>query len=138
MATTGTVTDDGWVRTGDLVRRGFAGTVEFVGRAKDVIKVGGYSVYVAEVQATLEAQPGVAEAAVAGLPDVRKGERVGAAVRAMPGATIEVDDLRRALANELAAYKLPAVIIVVDELPRTTTGKIKRAELRDLLEAATR
>ena len=132
-ATTAAVTDDGWVRTGDLVRRGLAGTVEFVGRAKDVIKVGGYSVYAAEVQTALEALPGVAEAAVTGLPDARKGERVAAAVRVFPGEDVDVDALRVALGESLAAYKVPAVIVVVDSLPRTTTGKIKRAELRELL-----
>jgi acyl-CoA synthetase (AMP-forming)/AMP-acid ligase II len=137
-ATTAAVTDDGWVRTGDLVRRGIAGTVEFVGRAKDVIKVGGYSVYAAEVQAALEALPGVAEAAVTGLPDARKGERVAAAVRVRAAMTVDVDGLRGSLAESLAAYKIPSVIVVVDDLPRTTTGKIKRAELRDLLEASAR
>lgn len=135
-ATAAAVTDDGWVRTGDLVRRGLAGTIEFVGRAKDVIKVGGYSVYSAEVQAALEAQPGVAEAAVTGLPDARKGEQVAAAVRVSAGSSVDVDALRSAVAETLAAYKVPVVITVVDELPRTTTGKIKRPELKALLVAA--
>ena len=132
-ATSATRTADGWIRTGDLARRGPAGTVEFVGRAKDVIKVGGYSVYAAEVQAALEAIDGVAEAAVVALADARKGERVAAAVRALPGATLDPAQLQTAAAESLAAYKVPSVIVVVDELPRTTTGKIKRNELRDLL-----
>jgi acyl-CoA synthetase (AMP-forming)/AMP-acid ligase II len=137
-ATSATVTDDGWVRTGDLVRRGIAGTVEFVGRAKDVIKVGGYSVYAAEVQAALEAQPGVAEAAVTGLPDARKGERVAAAVRVRAGIALDGATLVTALSESLAAYKVPSVVVIVDDLPRTTTGKIKRAELRELLKSAER
>ena len=134
-ATAATKTPDGWVRTGDLVRCGVGGTVEFVGRAKDVIKVGGYSVYAAEVQAALEAIDGVAEAAVVGLADARRGESVAAAVRAMPGRLLDAVALRAAVAETLTPYKVPATIVVVDDLPRTTTGKIKRAELRAALAA---
>ena len=84
-ATRAVITDDGWLRTGDLARRGPLGTVLFAGRSKDVIKVGGYSVYALEVQQALEEHAGVAEAAVLGLPDERVGERVVAAVRLKPG-----------------------------------------------------
>ena len=132
-ATDATRTADGWVRTGDLARRGPARTVEFVGRAKDVIKVGGYSVYAAEVQAALEAIEGVAEAAVVALPEPRTGEKVAAAVRPLPGITLNPGELRTTLADSLAAYKVPSVIVIVDELPRTTTGKIRRNELKDIL-----
>jgi long-chain acyl-CoA synthetase len=132
-ATDEAVTADGWVRTGDLVRRGRFGTVEFVGRAKDVIKVGGYSVYALEVQEALEALPGVAEAAVTGLPDPRKGERVVAAVRVDAGATVDPNVLREQLSETLTAYKVPSTIVIVDELPRTPTGKIRRDELRAML-----
>lgn len=135
-ATRATRTTDGWVHTGDLARRGLAGTVTFVGRAKDVVKVGGYSVYAAEVQGAIEAIEGVAEAAVVGLPDARKGERVVAAVRAMPGVALDADDIVSQLTTSLTAYKVPSAVIIVDELPRTTTGKIKRNELKDLLSAA--
>ncbi len=134
-ATAATRTSDGWVRTGDLVRRGLGGTVEFVGRAKDVIKVGGYSVYAAEVQAALEAIDGVAEAAVVGLPDPRRGERVAAAVRMMPGRSLTPAFIRTAAGEALTAYKVPSVVVVVGELPLTTTGKIKREDLRAMLAA---
>ena len=132
-ATAATRTPDGWVRTGDLVRRGLGGTVEFVGRAKDVIKVGGYSVYAAEVQAALEAIDGVAEAAVVGLPDPRRGERVAAAVRMMPGRSLTPAFLRSAVGETLTPYKVPSLVVVVDDLPLTTTGKVKRQDLRNIL-----
>ena len=135
-ATAATRTVDGWVRTGDLVRRGLGGTVEFAGRAKDVIKVGGYSVYAAEVQTALEAVDGVAEAAVVGLPDARRGERVGAAVRMMPGRSLSPEFIRSAVAATLTPYKVPSVVIVTESLPLPTTGKIKRQDLRAMLIAA--
>ena len=84
-ATEAVLTDDGWLRTGDLARRGPLGTVRFSGRSKHVIKRGGYSVYAVEVEAALEEHPAVVEAAVVGLPDERLGEVPAAAVRLAAG-----------------------------------------------------
>ena len=80
-----TLTDDGWLRTGDLARKGLLGTVVFAGRKKDVIKHGGYSVYAVEVERVLEEHPDVLEAAVVGLPDERKGEVPGGGCAASAG-----------------------------------------------------
>ena len=82
-ATADALTEDGWLRTGDRVEAGLFGTVRFRGRAKDVIKVGGYSVYAVEVEAVLAAHPAVAEAAVLGVADERLGEVPVAAVRSL-------------------------------------------------------
>ena len=131
-ATKDAVTSDGWLRTGDLARRAMLGTVEFAGRAKDVIKVGGYSVFAAEVQAVLEQFEGVAEASVVGLDDVRLGQVPAAALRREAGAVIDVDAVAAFAAEKLAAYKLPTRWLVVDELPRTGTEKVQRAEVRAL------
>ena len=79
-ATADLVTEDGWVRTGDLARRGLLGTAVFAGRKKDVILNGGYTVYAREVEAALEAHPDVVEAGVTGAPDDRRGEVPVAAV----------------------------------------------------------
>jgi acyl-CoA synthetase (AMP-forming)/AMP-acid ligase II len=126
------VTDDGWLRTGDLARRGPFNTVLFVGRAKDVIKHGGYSVYAKEVQETLESHDQVLEAAVIGLPDDRMGEVPAAVVRLVDGAVLEDLDLP-AWANErLAHYKVPKRFIAVEDLPRTGTNKVQKTELHDL------
>src|SRR5207253_9377306 len=94
-ATEAVLTDDGWLRTGDLARKGVLGAVVFAGRKKDVIKHGGYSVYALEVERTLEEHPDVLEAAVLGLPDERKGEVPVAAVRLKSGATLDENALHR-------------------------------------------
>jgi len=131
-ATAATVTDDGWLRTGDLARRGPLGTVLFVGRKKDVIKHGGYSVYALEVQETLEEHPDVLEAAVLGLVDERLGEIPVAVVRLTDGVALEPLDLRRWAEERLADYKVPHRFVAVDELPRTGTKKVQKRLLLDL------
>lgn len=121
-----------WVRTGDLVRRGPLGLFRFAGRSKDVIKSGGYSVYALEVQSVLEAHEAVAEAAVVGVPDERMGERVAAAVRLVPGGAASEDELAAWCRERLSAYKVPAIVRIVDDLPRTGTGKVRKTEVAAL------
>ena len=87
-ATASVLTDDGWLRTGDLARKGPLGLLVFEGRSKHVIKHGGYSVYALEVEQILEQHPDVLEAAVVALPDERMGEVPGAVVRLRPGVTL--------------------------------------------------
>lgn len=127
-----TVTPDGWLRTGDLARRGPLGLLVFAGRQKDVIKNGGYSVFAVEVEASLQDHPDVLEAAVIGLPDERSGEVPVAVVRLRPGASTTADELVAWAAGAMAAYKAPRRIIVVDDLPRTGTTKVHKDELRPL------
>jgi acyl-CoA synthetase (AMP-forming)/AMP-acid ligase II len=131
-ATTEALTPDGWLRTGDLARtRGF-GMVELAGRKKDVVKVGGYSVFAVEVERALEEHPAVAEAAVVGLPDERKGESVAAAVRLLDGRTATPDDLIAHAKQKLADYKVPSRVVIVDDLPRTGTDKVQKRQLLPL------
>jgi acyl-CoA synthetase (AMP-forming)/AMP-acid ligase II len=127
-----TVTDDGWLRTGDLVRKGLLGTVVFVGRQKDVIKHAGYSVYAVEVQETLERHPAVLEAVVVGLPDTTKGEVPAAVVRLAPGADLAELGLEAWASEHLARYKVPRRWVAVDTLPRTGTSKVQKQHLRAL------
>jgi acyl-CoA synthetase (AMP-forming)/AMP-acid ligase II len=131
-ATAEVLTGDGWLRTGDLVRRGPFGLVSFAGRGKDVIKKGGYSVYAVEVQAVLEAHHSVAEAAALGIPDDRLGEQVVAAVRLLPGEAASEPELVAWCRDRLADYKVPARVRIVADLPRTGTEKVKKSELRSL------
>jgi acyl-CoA synthetase (AMP-forming)/AMP-acid ligase II len=131
-ATAATVTDDGWLRTGDLARLGPFGTVLFEGRAKDVLKVGGYSVYALEVERVIEEHPDILEVAVVGLPDERRGQVPAAAVRLAEGATLDPDALHAFAAERLADYKVPIRWLAVDELPRTGTNKVKKTELPSL------
>ena len=135
-ATEAALTEDGWLRTGDLARKGVMGAVVFAGRKKDVIKHGGYSVYALEVERTLEEHPDVLEAAVLGLPDDRKGEVPVAAVRLAPGVSFDEDALRAWVNERLSDYKVPQRIVAVDDLPRTGTNKVQRRELLDLFTSS--
>jgi acyl-CoA synthetase (AMP-forming)/AMP-acid ligase II len=133
-ATADALTEDGWLRTGDRVEAGLFGTVRFRGRAKDVIKVGGYSVYAVEVEAVLAAHPAVGEAAVLGVADERLGEVPVAVVRLAPSAdaATDPDDLLAEATADLAPYKRPRRLVIVDELPRTGSGKVQKDRLRPL------
>jgi acyl-CoA synthetase (AMP-forming)/AMP-acid ligase II len=133
-ATSELLTEDGWIRTGDLARKGIFGTAVFAGRKKDVILNGGYTVYSREVEAALEDHPDVAEAGVTGAPDDRRGEVPVAAVRLSDGASLTGDELVDWARDRLSDYKAPRRIVVVDQLPKTSTQKVKRKELLDLFE----
>ena len=133
-ATRRVLTPDGWLRTGDLARRGPFGLVTLAGRKKHVIKHGGYSVFAVEVETSLEEHPDVAEAAVVGLPDDRKGEVPVAVVRCAPGSSLTEDALLAWCRENLAEYKAPVRVRLVDELPRTGTDKVAKDELLALFE----
>jgi acyl-CoA synthetase (AMP-forming)/AMP-acid ligase II len=133
-ATDAVLTDDGWLRTGDLARRGPFGTALFAGRKKDVILSGGYTIYPPEIEAALEEHPEVAEAAVVGLADARDGEVPVAAVRAVAGAALEPELLVDWAEARLAHYKAPRRVVITETLPRTGTRKVKRRELLPLFE----
>ena len=131
-ATKAALTEDGWLRTGDLVRAGPMGMVVFQGRAKNVIKSGGYSVYAVEVEADLEEHPDVVEAAVVGLPHPRLGEVPAAAVRIRGGSRLTPSELVVWARQRMARYKAPRQVVFVDDLPRTGTRKVQRDKLRPL------
>jgi acyl-CoA synthetase (AMP-forming)/AMP-acid ligase II len=131
-ATGEAITPDGWLRTGDLARRRPLGLIEFVGRKKDVVKHGGYSVFPAEVEEVLSHHPAVAEVVVLGLADERKGEIPAAVVRLNPEAAVTGDELRRWAGERLAEYKVPVRIVFEENLPRTGNDKIQKNELLPL------
>ena len=120
--------------TGDLVQRDEDGWLHFVGRSDDVIISSGYRIGPFEVESALVAHPAVAEAAAVGTPDPERGEVVRAIVVLAPGAPAPSDALVRELQEharrETAPYKYPRIIEFADELPKTASGKIRRAELR--------
>jgi malonyl-CoA/methylmalonyl-CoA synthetase len=128
--TRGEFTADGWFKTGDLGRIDEAGYVFIVGRAKDLVISGGYNVYPKEVEMELDAVPGVLESAVFGVPHPDLGEGVTAAIVPKPGADIVAEDVIRAVKVRLAGYKVPKRIVVIDELPRNTMGKVQKNLLR--------
>ncbi len=133
-ATSDVVTADGWVRTGDLARRGVLGTAVFAGRKKDVILNAGYTVYAREVEAALEEHPDVAEAGVVGAPDDARGEVPVAAIRLTDVGSATPDELVAWAGERLADYKAPRRVLIVDHLPKTGTQKVRRQELLALFD----
>ena len=127
---------DGWFRTGDLARQDEDGFFFIVDRKKDLIIRGGYNVYPREVEEVLYEHPAVAEAAVIGIPHPTHGEEVGAAVVLKNGAQATADELRAFVKDRVAAYKYPRHVWLEAELPKTTTGKILRREVRAPVDAA--
>jgi long-chain acyl-CoA synthetase len=133
-ATAAVLTEDGWLRTGDLARKGPFGMLVFEGRSKHVIKHGGYSVYALEVEHAIEQHPDVLEAAVVGLPDERLGEVPVAAVRLRKGSTLKTAKLGAFAEEQLADYKVPKRFVAVAELPRTGTNKVQKDALLALFD----
>ena len=124
-------TADGWFKTGDVGKVDAGGVVTIVGRSKDLIITGGYNVYPAEVEGTLNDLPGVAESAVIGAPHPDFGEGVVAVVVAKPGAALSAAELIGALKTSIANFKVPKHLFVVAELPRNTMGKVQKNLLRE-------
>ena len=123
---------DGWLHTGDLARIDDDGLVRVVDRAKDMINRGGENVYCVEVENALAGAPGVAEAAVVGVPDDVMGEKVGAVIVPLPGQPIEVAAVLAYLAERLADFKVPQYVALrAEPLPRNPGGKILKRHLRD-------
>ena len=122
----------GWVHTGDIVRRDAEGNMFFLDRNKDMIKTGGYNVSSQEVERVLQAHPGVARAAVVGLPDEYWSEAVTGFVIPVDGSDVSGPELREHCKTALAGYKVPKAIMIVDELPTDPQGKLLKRELRRL------
>ena len=129
----GLLTGDGWMRTGDLARRNRLGLIRLVGRMKDVIKSGGYSVYVRELEEAVQAHPEVASAVAFGLPHKEKGEIPVAAVELYAGSLASENDLLDWCRQNLAAYKAPRRIWILEPggLPQNDNGKMLRRVLRE-------
>ncbi|XVH31389.1 long-chain-fatty-acid--CoA ligase [Haloferacaceae archaeon DSL9] len=119
-----------WFHTGDIGYHDSDGFFYVVDREKHMIVTGGYNVYPREVEELLFEHEAVADAAVVGVPDERRGETVKAFVVPVPGTDIAPDALKEYCLDRLAAYKHPREIEFVEELPRTTTGKVQKFELR--------
>jgi long-chain acyl-CoA synthetase len=121
---------DGWLYTGDLVRRDDRGYFYFVDRKKDIIKSRGETVYPREVEEVLRQHPAVSEAAVVGVPHHDYGEVIKAYVVAKPGSSITEPALIAHCAGLLARYKIPSAVEFRQELPRTVIGKVLRRTMR--------
>jgi acyl-CoA synthetase (AMP-forming)/AMP-acid ligase II len=122
---------EGWYATGDLGVRDSAGRIQIVGRKRDLVISGGFNVYPAEIERVIVGAPGVAEVAVIGVPHPRWGEAVVAIVVREPDAAVTAEDVLQACRSHLAGYKKPSVIRFVSELPKMSTGKLDKRQIRE-------
>jgi acyl-CoA synthetase (AMP-forming)/AMP-acid ligase II len=134
-ATAATLSEDGWLRTGDLGVITDAGCVRIVGRLKDMFIVGGFNAYPAEIENVLVRHPEIAQAAVIGVPDDRLGEVGMAFVVLHPGSDATPSSLIEWAREEMANYKVPRRVAIVDALPLNATGKVMKDELRARADA---
>jgi long-chain acyl-CoA synthetase len=120
---------DGWYRTGDVGTIDAGGWLRLTDRSKEMIKVRGFQVAPAEVEAILHGHPAVADCAVFGIPDQVSGEAVIAAVT--PAGPVDAAELIALVGDRLASYKRPSRVVIVDEIPRLPSGKVLRRVLRE-------
>ncbi len=124
-------TQDGWFKTGDVGKVDERGYVSIVGRSKDLIISGGYNVYPAEIESTINELPGVDESAVVGVPHPDFGEVGVAVLIAKPGVKLDGEAILAQLKSQLANFKIPKRCFVATELPRNTMGKVQKNLLRE-------
>lgn len=129
-ATAESFTEDGWFRSGDLGRLDEDGYLYIADRLKDMIISGGENIYPAEVENLISDIEGISGVAVVGVPDERWGEVPWAVVTLREGAEVDTELVRSRLDGVVARYKLPKNVVVVEELPRTASGKVRKADLR--------
>ncbi len=122
------LSEDGWFVTGDVATQDADGRITLVGRAKDLIIAGGLNIYPKEIEAAIDALPGVEESAVIGVPHPDMGEGVVAVV---VGKGISEEGILSAISGHLARFKQPRRVLVVDALPRNAMGKVQKAALRE-------
>lgn len=135
QATTAAFTEDGWLRSGDLGYLDEDGYLFIAGRLKDLIISGGENIYPIEVEAVLMSVPGVTGAAVVAQADADWGEVPVAVLTVAGDIQVDLDSVRAALDGKIARYKMPKRVVVVDELPRTASGKVRKYELVEQLKS---
>jgi HIP---CoA ligase len=122
---------DGWLHTGDVARMDKDGRLRILDRLKDVVIVGGFNAYPAEIEIMMAAHPDIAEVAIIGLPDERMGEVTAACIVPRPGVKITLEELVPWCRERMANYKVPRHLFIMDDMPRTPIGKIQKFQLRD-------
>ena len=132
QATRDTIEPDGWMHTGDVASIDEDGCIFIVDRKKDMILTAGYNVYPAEIERVVAGHPDVALVAVGSIPDEEKGELAKAYIVPKVGVSPNADSVMTYCREHLAAYKVPRAVQFVDDLPKTSTGKVMRRELKTL------
>lgn len=129
--TAATIDADGWLHTGDVGRIGEDGTLRILDRLKDVVIVGGFNAYPAEVETILRQHPAIADICIIGWPDERMGEVCAACAILKPGAALTLAELTAWCRDRMANYKVPRHLFIVDDFPRTPLGKVQKFLLRE-------
>ena len=129
---TAKVLKDGWYYSGDIGHFDEDGYLSIVDRKKDMVIAGGYNIYPVELDNVLFDHPKILEACTVGIPDEYRGETIKAFIVVKEGETLTEDEVTQYCKENLAAYKVPKIIEFVDDLPKTTVGKILRRKLRDM------
>jgi malonyl-CoA/methylmalonyl-CoA synthetase len=124
-------TNDGYFKTGDVGRMDNDGYISIVGRSKDLIISGGYNVYPKEIESVIDDLPGVLESAVIGIAHPDFGEAVTAVIVPRDGSSITEANIIGTLKEKIANFKVPKRVVVVEELPRNTMGKVQKNLLRE-------
>jgi fatty-acyl-CoA synthase len=127
--------DDGWLRTGDVATIDQYGYLRIVDRTKDLVKSGGEWISSVALENAIMAHPDVHEAAVIAVANDRWGERPLACLVPVAGATLDQQDVRRHLAGRVASWWIPEEIWILDEIPKTATGKFSKLALRQLISS---
>lgn len=127
------IDEEGWFYSGDLATMDEQGYVRIVGRKKEMIIRGGFNIYPREIEEIFYTHPSVMEVAIVGIPDEVLGERSCAAIRLKPGQKVTEEELKAFIKGKVADYKVPDLIVFVDQFPMTATGKISKVNLRQEL-----
>jgi acyl-CoA synthetase (AMP-forming)/AMP-acid ligase II len=132
--TAATIDAEGWLHTGDVGCIGEDGTLRVVDRLKDMVIVGGFNAYPAEIETVLRGHPAIADVSIIPWPDDRMGEVCAACVILQSGAKLTIDELSGWSRERLANYKVPRHLFLVDEFPRTPLGKVRKFLLREQVQ----
>ena len=132
---TAEVIKDGWLYTGDIGQIDEDGDLFIVGRKKDMILVSGQNVFPIDIEEVLYTHPKVAEAAVIGVPDPKRGETVRAVISLKEGEALTEQEIKSFCREHMADYKVPRQITFIDSLPRTASGEICKEDLGNPLSA---
>ena len=127
------IDDEGWYYTGDFATKDEKGYIRIVGRKKDLIIRGGYNIYPGEIEEVFYTHPDVLEVSIVGVADSVLGEVSCAAIMLKPGRHVTEEELQSFIKPKVADYKHPDHIVIVNEFPKTPTGKVKKHELKDIL-----